>query len=148
MRDYLEEQIASRRKRLAALDKERIALNGEIAAYADALAKALDGSIDQTKLASITAGRPLPVSNAWRTILMRMATFAHFNSSEVMLAAQVLNQEGKLKKPQTWEGVRAQLSLYTRKGIVKRLGGGNYRLTDSTKMGLGLGAKTSLGQSS
>jgi hypothetical protein len=144
MRDYFEQQIASRRNRLAALDRERAVLAGEIAAYLDALSKTTDDSIE-------TSPSPkeeiLPVSKAWRTILTRMSGFTHFNAREVLLAATVLNNEGKLKKPQTREGVRAQLSLYTKKGFLQRLGGGNYRLAEKTRVTLELSIKTDLGQS-
>jgi hypothetical protein len=147
MRDYFEQQITSRRNRLAALERERAVLAAEIAAYQDALAKTAEGSIGLIETSSTSKEEILPVSKAWRTILTRMAGFTHFNAREVLLAATVLNNEGKLNKPQTREGVRAQLSLYTKKGFLQRLGGGNYRLAEKTRVTLGLSVKTDLGQS-
>jgi hypothetical protein len=139
MRDYLETQIASRRERLAALDSERAKLVGELTAYQDALANSTDGSIDLTKLKEPAERyQPLPVFQAWLIILQRMADYKHFNASEVMLVARTLYDEGKLRKPQTNDGVRAQLSLYAKKGIIKRIGGGNYQLTDKSKTSLEL----------
>src|ERR1700724_2670251 len=99
MRDYLETQIASRRKRLAALDSERATLVGELTAYEDALAKSTDGSIDLTKFKEPTErSQSLPVLRAWLVILQRMADFKHFNASEVMLVARTLYDEEKLRK--------------------------------------------------
>jgi hypothetical protein len=145
MRDYLETQIASRRKRLAALDRERATLVGELTAYEDALAKSTDGSIDLTEFREPTErNQSLPVLRAWLVILQRMADFTHFNASEVMLVARTLYDEGKLRKPQTNDGVRAQLSLYAKKGIIKRIGGGNYRLTHDTRATLGLSSSNGI----
>jgi hypothetical protein len=137
MRDYLEDQIATRRRRLAALDGERAKLIGELAAYEDALTNASDRSIDFATLKKPTDGqKSLSVSSAWRAILRRLANFKHFNASEVMLVARSLHADGILKKEQTNDGVRAQLSLYTKKGLIKRLGGGNYHLTNQTRAAL------------
>ena len=134
MRAYLETQIASRRKRLAALDRERTELVGELVAYEDALAKSSDGSIDTTNVeALIETEQSLPVSRTWLTILSRLAEFAHFNANDVMLIARALHAEDKLPKPQTNDGVRAQFSIFTKKGIIKRRGGGNYQLTENTR---------------
>ena len=148
IREYLETQITSRRQRLAALDKERAALVGELAAYEDALAKSGNESVDQTGADGTALIHSLAVSHAWRTILERMADFKYFNAGDVELAARRLHDDGKLKKPLTKDGVRAQLSLYTKKGILRRRGGGHYLLTDKTRAALELNAKTSLGQSS
>jgi hypothetical protein len=132
MRDYLQTQIASRRQRLAMLDRERAELAGELVAYEDALAKSSDG--DATNLEAIREPQQsLPVSRTWLTILSRLAEFTHFNANDIMLVARALHAENKLPKPQTNDGVRAQLSLFTKKGIIKRRGGGNYQLTDNTR---------------
>lgn len=139
MTEYLEKQIAARRSRLASLEKERATLIAELTAYEDALANAADGAGQITLPASHRHQRQLlPVSSAWRSILQQLAGFKHFNASDVKLIAQKLHSDGTLRKPQTSDGVRAQLSLYAKKQIVKRLGGGNYRLTERTKTALGL----------
>lgn len=148
MRHYLETQITARRKRLAALDSERAKLVGELAAYEDALAKSATGSTDEAHIQKLQHEPLLSVSRAWLTVLQRMAGFKYFNASEILIAASALHQEGKLKKLLTNDGVRAQLSNYTRKGILKRRGGGNYLLTDATRAVLESAAKTSLSQSS
>jgi hypothetical protein len=140
MRSYLQTQVASRRRRLAALDHERAALLGEIAAYEDALARSTDGSEDPSSLSGPTEPQEfLPVSRSWFVILQRLAEFTHFNANDVVLIARALHQEGKLRKPQTNDGVRAQLSLYAKKVIVKRRGGGNYQVTEKTKELLEIG---------
>lgn len=139
MSAYLEQQIATRRSRLATLDRQRATLLAELAAYEDALANLSDGSAHVVIPKSRSQQkRLLPVSGAWRTILDHLVSFRHFNASDVKLIAQQLHKEGTLKKPQTNDGVRAQLSLYAKKQIIKRLGGGNYRLTDQTKAALTL----------
>jgi hypothetical protein len=131
---YFETQIASRRKRLAALDRERAVLVGELTAYEDALARSTDHPADPTSFeAPKESEQFLPVSRAWLIILERLTTFPHFNTNDLMLVARELHAEGKLKKPQTNDGVRAQLSLYAKKGIIKRRGGGNYQLTENTR---------------
>ncbi len=139
MTDYLQKQIETRRSRIATLDRERATLIAELTAYEDALANAADGSVHITIPKSrAQQQRLLPVFGAWRTILQRLADFTHFNASDVKLIAQKLYDEETLKKPPTNDGIRAQLSLYAKKGIVKRLGGGNYRLTEQTKAALAL----------
>jgi len=147
-REYLETQIATRRQRLAALDKERAALVGELVAYEDVLANSENEPLSETASGGAPLYHALPVSHAWRTILERMAAFRFFNAGDVELATRTLHNDGKLKKPVTRDGVRAQLSIYTKKGILRRRGGGHYLLTDSTKAALELNAKTSLSQSS
>lgn len=139
MSHYLQEQIATRRSRLASLDTERARLIAELSAYEDALANAADGAGPVTILTTRKQRqRLLPVSKAWRAILQRLAGFKHFNADDVKLEAQKLYDEGILKKPQTNDGVRAQLSLYAKRGIVKRRGIGSYLLTEQTKNALSL----------
>jgi hypothetical protein len=149
MREYLESQVAARRLRLAALDTQRITVAAELATLEDALAQATDHSIPSTNSPVATVDRSsLSVGTAWLTILERMAEFTHFNASDVGLAASQLYKDEKLKKPLTKDGIRAQLSILTRKRILKRRGGGNYLLTEETRLALGLKSKKSLGRSS
>ncbi len=144
MTDYLQKQIDTRRSRIALLDKERVRLIAELNAYEDALANGASGSVQITSLGNRRQQqRLLHVFGAWRAILDRLADFVRFNASDVKLVAQKLYDDGTVKKPPTSDGVRAQLSLYAKKGIVKRLGGGNYRLTEQTKAALAPSRATS-----
>ena len=52
------------------------------------------------------------------------------------IVAQELLKTGTIGKEQTRGGIRAQLSLLTKKKIIKRLGGGNYRVADDAKLNL------------
>jgi hypothetical protein len=133
MNEYLQMQIANRRDRLSLIDKERALLIAELAAYEDALAH---GSSVQLAVPKSHKGNELRVSKAWRAILQRLAEFRHFNASDVKLVAQELYNDGKLKKSQTNDGVRAQLSLYAKRGLVRRRGNGSYLLTEKTKAAL------------
>ena len=138
MNDYLLKQIETRRSRIASLDRERVRLAAELAAYEDALANADGGShftITSPK-SRAQQMRLLPVFGAWRAILQRLLEFKHFNGSDVLLIAQKLYDEGVLKKPVTNDGARAQLSLYAKKRIIKRLGGGNYCVSEQTRAAL------------
>ena len=137
MSEYLQTQIAARRNRLASLDRERATLIAELSAYEDALANEANSSAEFNLRGNYKEReRSLPVSKAWRAILQRLADFRHFNASDVKLVAQKLYDDGTLKKPQTNDGVRAQLSLYAKKGIIRRKGGGSYLLTDQTRSAL------------
>ncbi len=135
MSDYLQMQIATRRNRLEALDRERAKLTAELAAYEDALTSVGEGSLQIPKSHSHQR-RLLPIFGDWRAILENLVEFRHFNASDVKRVAKKLFEAGKLKKAQTSDLVRAQLSLYAKKHLIKRMGGGNYRLTEQTKVAL------------
>jgi hypothetical protein len=135
MREYLEQQIAARRKRLSLLDQERSTVESELRAYEDALAQAGGNSVrDHSQCASLSRG--------WITILKSLVGFKHFNASEIVLAANRLFKEKALKKKQTAGSARAQLSLLTKKGIINRRGGGNYSFSDEAKLWLTLKNKS------
>jgi hypothetical protein len=134
MSEYLQQQIAARRSRLASLDKERTAIIAELTAYEDALANATaDAAQFSIADRSKHQDRALRVSKAWRAILERLGSFRHFNASDVKTVSQQLCADGTLKKPQTNDGVRAQLSLYAKRGLISRSGNGRYVLTEETK---------------
>jgi len=132
MSAYLTKQIAVRRKRLETLETERVTIIAELRAYEDALAKSPGAPIGPEGLRK-SEPESLRVFGAWSTILQRLAEFKRFNARDVMLEARILYNEGKLQKPQTNDGVRAQLSIYAKKGIVKRVGGGHYCLTNNAR---------------
>src|SRR4051812_6606932 len=102
-KSYLEQQISRRRERLVALDKERMTLIVEIAAYEDALAHMGEG-------VTIVSGEspPLTLSKAWVKILLRLSKFASFDAGDVEVAARELGFE------LTAVNVRSQLSTYNK----------------------------------
>jgi hypothetical protein len=137
MSEYLQQQISTRRARLATLEKERVAIIAELSAYEDALANVVGDALHAPIIGrGKQQNRVLPVSKGWCAILERLVSFKHFNASDVKLVAQQLIADGKLSKPQTNDGVRAQLSLYAKKGIISRRGNGSYILTEATKAAL------------
>jgi hypothetical protein len=130
MTTSLQQKIEVRRSRIAILDREREQLLIELVEFERAL------SLRGTDAAHQKPVRPLPVFGAWLAILQSLAEHKRFNAKEVRLVAQKLFSDGVLKKELTRDGVRAQLSLYTKKAIIRRMGGGNYCLTEKTKNGL------------
>ena len=135
MASNLEAHIDDYRKRLIALDKERARLVDELFRDVARLAKTQadfhGGEIEEI-------GRPpLRVSRSWASILKRLSGFTSFNAGDVEIVVRALrseeeNEEKKMRfqKP---GNIRSQLSLLTRKGILKRRGGGNYHVTAQTK---------------
>jgi hypothetical protein len=136
MSEYLQQQIARRRGRLAALEKERATIIAELAAYEDALANTGRDDSEAPIVSRVRRQQRLSISKAWRAILGRLVSFKHFNASDVKSVAQQLFAEGRLIKPQTNDGVRAQLSLYAKKGLISRRGNGSYVLTEESRVAL------------
>jgi len=140
MGSSLEAQIDDRRKRLIALERERAKLVDELLRDVSALARAKMRSRDnrEAHAPDLEADPPpLRISRSWVCILKRLSGFRTFNASEVEIAVRALRAEEKnedkkmrLQRPGS---IRSQLTLLTRKGILKRLGGGNYRISDQVK---------------
>lgn len=130
MPSSVQQMIEVRRSRIAILDREREQLLVELIEFERAL------SLPGTQATHQRPVRPLPVLGAWFAILQALAEYKRFNAKEVRLVAQKLFSDGVLKKELTRDGVRAQFSLYTKKGIIRRMGGGNYCLTEKTKNNL------------
>jgi hypothetical protein len=135
MASNLEAQIDDYRKRLIALDKKRARLVNELFRDIATLAKTQTdfhgGEIEEI-------GRtPLKVSRNWASILKRLSGFTSFNAGDVEIVVKALrseeeNEEKKMRV-QRPGNIRSQLSLLTRKGILKRYGSGNYRVTAQAK---------------
>lgn len=125
MPSYIENQIAERRQRLLTVDQERLTLLAEIKAYEDALAHTKEG-----KSAGVRRSAGLNLSDEWIAILRRLDDFTTFNSGDVELVARGLGFD------QTAVNIRSQLSGYTEKGIIRRLGLGKYRVSEATKLAL------------
>ena len=97
----------------------------EIRAYEDALAHAKEG---RKTNAGMSQG--LNLSAEWAAILRRLADFTAFNSGDVEIAAR------ELGFTQTGVNIRSQLSAYTEKDILRRLGLGQYCVSEATKLAL------------
>jgi hypothetical protein len=54
----------------------------------------------------------------------------------VILISRELRSSGKIDRIQTAGGARAQLCQLTKKRIINRIGGGNYKVADKTKAAL------------
>jgi hypothetical protein len=78
----------------------------------------------------------LKFTKAWTAILRRLSTYRHFRAGDVILVSQELQREGTISRIQTPGGARAQLCQLTKKGAIKRRGGGNYQVTPQTKNAL------------
>jgi hypothetical protein len=102
-----------------------LTLLAEIRAYEDALTHARE-----RKRPKVGAPDGLNLSPEWIAILRRLADFTSFNSGDVERAARELGFK------QTAVNVRSQLSAYTEKGIIRRLGLGKYRVSDGVKLTL------------
>jgi hypothetical protein len=155
MPSNLENQIKARRKRLADLDQERSELLDQLLRDVSTLVNQNSKSRRKELLHHPTKEvefEPLNISRNWTAILTRLSGFRTFNASEVGLIVRTLRNEEatdeKRMRPQTLGNIRSQLSLLTKRNIIKRLGGGNYRLTEQTKKVLtAADNKPNLGQS-
>jgi hypothetical protein len=132
MKTFLEEQIAASQERLAALDAERSIVSAELAAYQKMLERftaEIGGSSatkGQTTDSKNRMGRGL--SREWLSILSELSKHSKFfTSRDVERTAQ------KLEIKQNGVNIRSQLSNYTEKGVVRRIGLGRYVVTDATK---------------
>ena len=129
--------IDEKRRRLASLDKDRLVelLAGFWTTVEDLLGDAADGGQARTKSkASNSAG--IKLTKAWTAILRRLSSYDHFRASDVILISRDFEKTGEIDRIQTPGGARAQLCQLTKKGIIKRLGGGNYKVTEKTKAAL------------
>ena len=130
MKQYLTSQIDSRRARLQILDQERLKVLAEIGAYEDMLAHLRDSERAMPTKPTEAATDPRGIteavnqlSPAWRAILAALVHRTNFNTSRVLMVAK---QQGVAT---TEVNVRSQLSIYTNRGILDRIGTGLYCLT-------------------
>jgi hypothetical protein len=141
--------FAQKRSRLASFDKEQLVdLLANILVTIEALGAGDGNSI--ASLAATTTGTKveLRVTKAWALILHRLSGYKHFRATDAVLVSREFYKDGKINRIQTGGSARAQLSLLTRKGIIKRLGGGNYLVPDAGKRALEqLRAEKRLGRS-
>lgn len=140
MRDYIETQIADRREALSQLERQKIALQGELRAYEDMrqkLASERVGSQEQRGSAGAKAqsgkpsdddgGETSPIrltANWLNTLLALRNDFREFTGEDVLKAAESVGYETNLIN------IRSQLSSYTERGLLIRKTLGRYEIAD------------------
>jgi hypothetical protein len=134
MRDDVDRTEQKRRK-LAAIGKEQlIELLVELWVSAESL---VDGAAEAPRRSAKDKSKfSVRLTKTWTAILRRLSTFKHFRAADVILVSREFQNDGKISRIQTPGSARAQLCHLTRKGVIKRLGGGNYRVTEQTKNAL------------
>jgi hypothetical protein len=130
------DHIEEKRRLLAAIDKEQLVLLvAKLLVSAEAL-------LDSSALPNAAKPKPntknvgLKLTKAWRLIMSRLANYAHFRADDVILVSRELQKDGAIAHIQTSGSARAQLCHLTRRGAIKRLGGGNYRVNEEIKVAL------------
>jgi hypothetical protein len=131
------DSIDQKRRRLAAIEKgQLVELVAELWVSVEAL---MQGTAKSSRSITGSKGRSeigIKLTKAWAAILRRLSTYKHFRAADVILVSRDFQQHGNIGRIQTPGSARAQLCQLTRKGIIKRLGGGNYRVTEQTKAAL------------
>lgn len=134
MASYLQ-HVSVLRRRLAAAERVRDRAYTELMAFLD--------TVTEDDIRQSSAGLPsaplnvIRVSKAWTKILQRLSQYKRFRVTDAVTESRRLFDEDEITRPQTSGGARAQLSLLAKKGIVKRLGGGNYELAAQAKVRFG-----------
>lgn len=126
--------IDEKRRRLADLDKDRLVelLAGFWVTVENLLDdSAVTGNVRAKSKSSNNVD--IKLTNAWRAILLRLCGYNHFRATDVILISRELQSNGEINRVQTPGGARAQLCQLTKRQVIKRLGGGNYKVTDKTK---------------
>jgi hypothetical protein len=133
------DSIDQKRRRVAALEKgQLVELVAELWVAVEGL---VDGAADSSRSTTGSKSRSkigINLTKAWTEILRRLSTYKHFRSADIILVSREFQKEGKINRVQTSGSARAQLCQLARKGIIKRLGGGNYRVSEDTKKALAL----------
>jgi hypothetical protein len=125
------------RGQLADLETRRTSLCQEIGGYEKLLETDLE-SLDADFLAKSIQRGLGNLSPAWVAILARLSKFKHFNASDVILISRELNKQQDTIKIQSHGNVRFQLSAYVKSRLIDRLGNGDYRVSDKTRIALEL----------
>jgi hypothetical protein len=131
MAGYLQ-HISILRRRLALAERQRDRAYARLMAFLD--------TVTEDDIARSPGGLPVSpinsvrVSKTWAKILQRLSRYKRFRAADAVIESHRLLKNNQIGRPQTPGGARAQLSLLAKKGIVKRLGGGNYELTAQAKV--------------
>ena len=122
--------IDEKLRRLAALEEERARLVSELGSagyWSNSRTDAADRGAGWDSTAHPRLG------HAWTLILTELISYRHFRANDVMRISLTLMKEGRILRDQSHASARAQLSHLTKKGVVNRLGGGNYRVSEGSK---------------
>jgi len=133
----VEDMIAEKSRRLASLEKDRLV--ELLAGFWITVEMLLEGQPSHSNGKTRDKSKAFPtvkLSKAWTGILRRLCTYKHFRASDIMLISREFEKSGEINRAQTPGSTRAQLSHLTKKGVIKRLGGGNYRVSEQTKADL------------
>jgi hypothetical protein len=133
MANYLESQVADRRKALIELDRRRIVLEAELRAYEDALRHEFSavspGPNGKHEQAAVELSQPEAVeriaafdrlTDGWRKVLSTLSSREVFRSHDMH---RVAHEQGMNT---SMPNVRSQLTLLTQRGILRRVGPGEY----------------------
>jgi hypothetical protein len=136
MREYLQNQINERSgeidridSEIAALQQKRTIAAAERRAYEDALGHLPELSADMRK-----HGRTGVRSGSWREVFKFIASRWPESVTNDQMMAHALEVDVPINR----QSLRAQLSTYTQKGSLERLGEGVYRITSQGAAEIGI----------
>ncbi|MDI4657894.1 hypothetical protein [Xanthobacter autotrophicus] len=128
MKAYIEQQLAKKRDQIMDLDRQRLALSGEIRAYEEMRLKLLSDEVSRKaddSHARDDADTTIRLTGNWvRTLKTLQARGGDFTAEDVFDAATAVGYETNLTN------IRSQLSTYTDKGYLTRRAVGRYELND------------------
>jgi hypothetical protein len=129
--NYLQ-HVSVLRRRLAAAERQRDRAYAQLMAFLDTVTE--DDITRSSAPLPTSSINSIRVSKAWTKILQQLCRYKRFRVSDAVIESQRLSKLDKIARVQTPGSARAQISLLAKKGIVKRLGGGNYELSAQAKV--------------
>ncbi len=123
-------QTIDLKRQISALDKKRERLQSRLWASLE--------SLEQENLKYGTLAEPRSavlegVTPHWRKILACFVEHRHFRAKDVIFASRQLHKNQEIPRVQTAGSARFQLAALEKKGVLKRVGGGNYALSGRAK---------------
>jgi hypothetical protein len=143
MREYLLSKIAEREAKIreieieaSRLDQEKMVAVAEMGAYEDALAQLPESEPEKTytRRDAKKHGRTGVRSGNWKGIFEYIAR----NWPNVVTNDEMMSHAGSAGLTLSRQALRAQLSTYTAKGALERVGDGVYRITQLGASELGI----------
>lgn len=126
--------LDQKRQRLAAIGREQlIDLVAELWISVEALIDNAQKPRGPKSADASAKNSGVKLTKTWKEIIQRLSTYKHFRAADVILVSQALHKEGTISRTQTPGGARAQLCLLTKRGVIKRRGGGNYQVIPNAK---------------
>ncbi|MGB9370141.1 MAG: hypothetical protein WCE79_29445 [Xanthobacteraceae bacterium] len=137
MREQLENLLFRCRRQMSALDDRRTELFDEIRGYEELLEADPDSVTPEIveRLIRRSLGN---LSPTWMAILARLLSFKRFNATDIQGVSQELNRKQNAIKVLSHGSVRFQLTTYAKSGLIKRIGNGDYRLSEKARAALEL----------